>query len=249
MNNETKTIKLNNNYELDPRMKLLIVILVTSSLITASNIFVLSWIFIIIAVLFMCIKSWKGAGKTLFTLLICIILEIIITFLPKNKVMAVIAMIFFFFQRIIAAYSICLWMATNLRINDFVTALQKMHIPKGGTISFAVIFRYIPTVQNEFRSIKNTMKLRGIGFTPKNIFFHPLKTFEYAVVPLLLRSMTIADELAASAMTRGLDLDTKRSSYRTVKLCSKDYFYTLLVIIALAAGPVTNYLVQNYFTK
>jgi len=122
-------------------------------------------------------------------------------------------------------------MGSHLRVSDFVTAMQSMHIPKGGTIALAVAFRYIPTVQDEFRSIKNTMKLRGIGLNVKNVVFHPIKTCEYAIVPLVIRSMTISDELAASAMTRGLDLESERTSYREVRLRLTDYLIAAGVIL------------------
>ena len=82
------------------------------------------------------------------------------------------------------------------------------------------------------------MKLRGIGFSLKNIIFHPLKTTEYAFIPLILRSMTVADELAASSMTRGLDLNTKRTSYREVKLSYKDYIYTILILLSVSLGHI-----------
>ena len=236
--------KENQKYELDPRMKLLVVLVFTTFLLTAKNIFILSWMYLLIVLLFLIKKSFKEAIKCASLFSVCIGLEVLLYFLPKNKVMAVVGMIFYLFERLFAAYGICFWMANKLRINDFVTALQKMHMPKGGTIAFAVIFRYIPTVKNEFNSIKNTMKMRGIGFSAKNIFLHPIKTTEYAMIPLILRSMTIADELAASAMTRGLDLQTKRTSYREVKLTSKDYIYTLALLLAVSLGHIVTYFVE-----
>ena len=103
--------------------------------------------------------------------------------------------------------------------------------------------RYIPTVQDEFRSIKNTMKLRGIGLNVKNVVLHPIKTCEYAIVPLVIRSMTISDELAASAMTRGLDLESERTSYREVRLRLTDYLIAAGVILAIVSGIVISKMV------
>ena len=80
------------------------------------------------------------------------------------------------------------------------------------------------------------MMLRGIGLTVRNVLLHPVKTCEYAIVPLIIRSMTISDELAASAMTRGLDLESKRTSYREVRLRVTDFLYAGAVISAVIAG-------------
>lgn len=233
------------SFDLDPRMKLLVVLIFTTSLLTAKNLFILGCIYITILILFLIRKAWKTAGKYTWVFSFFIALELVIPLLPHNKVMAILGMIFFLFERMIAAYAIVYWMADGLKISDFVTALRKMHIPKGGTISFAVIFRFIPTVKEEFRSIKNTMTLRGIGFSAKNVFLHPFRTTEYVIVPLLLRSLTIADELAASAMTRGLDLDTERTSYNNVRLCWKDFFYTFLILISAFLGQIITYILNS----
>ena len=72
-------------------------------------------------------------------------------------------------------------MGSKLRVSDFVTAMQNMHVPKGGTIALAVAFRYIPTVQDEFRSIKKYYDATRIGLTVRNVLLHPVKTCEYAM--------------------------------------------------------------------
>lgn len=74
----------------------------------------------------------------------------------------------------------------------------------------------------------------------KFIILHPMKTGEYAVVPLIIRSMKIADELATSAMTRGLDLETKRTSYREICLRLKDFVAAGIVVIAVIGGIEVN---------
>ena len=147
-------------------------------------------------------------------------------------------MIILFLERISIFFVMWSWMSTSLRISDLVAALQKMHVPKGAIITLAVVFRYLPTIGDEFRYIHNTMKLRGIGLTPGNILRHPLGTMEYVLVPLIIRSMTVADELSASAMTRGLDLKTKRSSYREVRLEPFDLLFTGGMVAAAILGVI-----------
>ena len=79
----------------------------------------------------------------------------------------------------------------------------------------------------------------------KNILLHPLRTCEYAVIPLVIRSMTIADELAASAMTRGLDLETKRTSYRDVRLRPRDFLAAGVIVIAVFGGLAVNIILEK----
>lgn len=230
---------------LDPRMKLLMLILFTTATYISRSTWVLLWDYIIIVALYIIRRLWRGAWRTGILFGSFLILEFLIGFIPHEGTKAALGLIIFFLERTSIFFVMGNWMATKLRISDFSTALQNMHFPKGAIITLAVVFRYLPTVSDEFRSIKNTMKLRGIGLTFKNIILHPIKTGEYAIVPLIIRSMKIADELAASAMTRGLDLETKRTSYREIRLRLKDFVAAGIVVIAVIGGIAVNSILQK----
>lgn len=230
---------------LDPRMKLLMLILFTTATYISRSTWVLLWDYIIIVALYMIRRLWRGAWRTGILFGSFLILEFLIGFIPHEGTKAALGLIIFFLERTSIFFVMGNWMATKLRISDFSTALQNMHFPKGAIITLAVVFRYLPTVSDEFRSIKNTMKLRGVGLTFKYIILHPIKTGEYAIVPLIIRSMKIADELAASAMTRGLDLETKRTSYREIRLRLKDFVAAGIVVIAVIGGIAVNSILQK----
>lgn len=231
--------------ELDPRMKLILLVAFTTATYITQNIYVLIWDYVLIIFLYCARHLWKAARKTAILFGTLLVIEWLLSFIPHQGTKAALGLIVFFLERTSIFFVMGNWMATRLRISDFVTSLQNMHVPKGGIITLAVVFRYLPTVKDEFRSIKNTMELRGIGLHFLNIVQHPVKTCEYAVVPLVIRSMTIADELAASAMTRGLDLETQRTSYREVKLRLKDILGTAAVAAAIVGGIMVNTYLQR----
>lgn len=78
-----------------------------------------------------------------------------------------VSFLLFIVARSLSMVIMCLWMSAGLCVDDLITSLQNMHIPKGFTITVAVVFRYIPTIGREFRNINNTMKMRGIAFNAK----------------------------------------------------------------------------------
>jgi len=121
-------------------------------------------------------------------------------------------------ERLVPTFMIAGWAINTTETSELISALQNMRVPKGVIISLAVAFRFMPTVRHEFWYIKNTMKLRGVSLNWKNLLRHPLKTMEYSLVPLLMRSMKIAEDLAASALTRGLDRENRRTSHCEVRL-------------------------------
>lgn len=222
--------------DLDPRMKIVLVVVFTTSSYLSQNTWTLLWNYLLIIALYLVRGLWKSAGRTAFLFAGFVILDLAAEYFPWQGFAAGMDLIIFFLQRISIFFVMWNWMSTKLRISDLTTALQNMHIPKGAIITLAVVFRYLPTVGDEFRYISNTMKLRGIGLTPGNIIRHPVHTVEYVLVPLIIRSMTVADELAASAMTRGLDLKSKRTSYREVRLRPGDVLITVCIVALAAAG-------------
>ena len=97
---------------------------------------------------------------------------------------------------------------------ELIAALQKLHIPKAVIIPLAVGLRFMPCISKEFSSIRDAMRLRGISLTSSNTLAHPAMTIECVFVPLLIRSMKISDELAASATVRGIDNPGPRTCLR-----------------------------------
>lgn len=90
-----------------------------------------------------------------------------------------------------------------------------------GLLSFlalAVIFRFFPTIGEEYQAIRDAMKMRGIRFGGKN----PFLMVEYRLVPLMVSVVKIGDELSAAALTRGLGAPTKRTNVCQVGFHAQD---------------------------
>lgn len=225
-------------HSLDPRMKLLLVIIISTATLFAPSQEIVAWNYIVIIFLWLVSGEVKRAGK--FTLLFTavLIVEYVSVLIPNDTIRMMVSFLLFIVARSMSMLIMCLWMATGLRVDDLITSLQNMHVPRGFTITIAVVFRYIPTIGGEFRNINNTMKMRGINLNVKNLFLHAGRTIEYALIPLIMRSIKVADDLSASAMTRGLDLENRRTSYREVRLHMTDFMLAGLFILLIAAGRI-----------
>ncbi|WP_035098550.1 energy-coupling factor transporter transmembrane component T family protein [Olegusella massiliensis] len=117
------------------------------------------------------------------------------------------------------------------RISQFLAAFQAMRVPARAVIPVAVLFRFIPTVADEWTGIRKAMAFRGIELTFGNVIRHPGQAIEYMLVPLLMSSVAVMEDLAAAAEARGLDADHIRTSYEDVKMGVADY----VVVVAFAA--------------
>lgn len=123
-------------------------------------------------------------------------------------------------------------------VSEFVASFERMKISSKITIPFSVMFRFFPTLTEEYNSIKDSMAFRGIGISFGRFIKNPIKTFEYIIVPLLMSSMTIAEELSAAALSRGLDHKSKRTSITKVGLQILDYFIIVFCIAFMIVAVI-----------
>lgn len=121
-----------------------------------------------------------------------------------------------------------------------ISSLQKLGIPQNILITLAVTLRFFPIIKKENKIIQSSAKLRGLSFKQISNWLHPLNSFEYSFVPLMMRTLKITDELAASAMTKGIDSPRKRTSIYENQLKGSD---------CLLAGCVIAFSVLILFIK
>lgn len=79
-----------------------------------------------------------------------------------------------------------------------------------------------PTLKEEYLSIKDAMRMRGIRFGS-----NPVAMLEYRFVPLIISMVKIGNELSAAAMTRGLGSDIKRTNMCKIGFGIADIFFLL----------------------
>lgn len=116
---------------------------------------------------------------------------------------------------------------SSTTVSEFIAAMEKMHVSNKISIPMSVMFRFFPTVMEEFFSINSAMKMRDICIGGKNM----AKMVEYRLVPLMVCSVNIGNELAAAALTRGLNPDGKRTNICKIGFHAQDgiLFFVMLV--------------------
>ncbi|MGC8164957.1 energy-coupling factor transporter transmembrane component T, partial [Salmonella enterica] len=85
-------------------------------------------------------------------------------------------------------------------VSEFIAAMDRMHITKKLSVPISVMFRFFPTIKEEYRNVQDAMKLRGVGSVRD-----PMKMLEYRMVPFLMSVVSIGNDLSASALTRALN--------------------------------------------
>ena len=131
------------------------------------------------------------------------------------------------FSRVMPSVAMGVYVVSTTTVSEFTAAMQKMHITDKIIIPFSVMFRFFPTVGEEFGAINAAMRMRGISLGGGSVG----KMLEYRLVPLLTCSAKIGEELSAAALTRGLSSDIRRTN-----ICRIGFNVQDIVLITLCAA-------------
>ncbi|WP_044958761.1 energy-coupling factor transporter transmembrane component T [Butyrivibrio sp. WCD2001] len=221
--------------KLDPRTKLYM-ILIVSAIVMMSATTPLLWALRIIMTMIpimLLIAEKRYASALRFFVLYAVALILTFYFLSadstgifKALLTGYCGIVAQFLPALITAW----YVVRTTKIDEFMSAMQKMHVPDGITISLAVVMRFFPTIKEEYASIRDAMKMRGISLAGGNA----VKMLEYRMIPLLFSCVNIGDELSAAAITRGLGGDVKRTSVVELKMNIADY----LLIFCFSAAAI-----------
>lgn len=111
---------------------------------------------------------------------------------------------------------------------EVVAVFKKIHAPQSIALPTTFMLRFFPTVRSEFADVFAALRLRGLLS-----WRHPLRTAEYVVTPVIFRCSRIAEELAASAESRGISNPAPHTCRREIAFRKRD---GLACVLALAVS-------------
>ena len=115
-----------------------------------------------------------------------------------------------------------------------ISAMQTMKFPNAVAIPFIVILRYMPTLREDYGYLKDSLKIRGIRTSGIEFFIHPIRSLEFMIVPILFRSIRVAEELSTSVLLRGIENYKNRTNIYPLKFTKIDAGYALFTVIAVS---------------
>lgn len=124
-------------------------------------------------------------------------------------------------------------------VGELTAALRRMHLPESIIIPCAVVVRFFPTVGEDYRHIRAAMALRGIAAGRGALLRHPVQSLEYILMPLLMNSNNVAQDLSAAALTKGIGLPGRHTCMTELRLTVWDFLYPALCTLPLLWKVVT----------
>ena len=215
----------------DPRTKLLMLITITTLMFSTSNEGVMNVVKPVLSLipfaLILSERRMKTAGKYLLLYIVCFILEraalTVLSGIPSFLVLAAASVMTRFAPGIMTGA----YLIESTSVSEFIGSLERMHVTDKIVIPLSVIFRFFPTISEEYRAIRDAMRMRGIHIGAGN----PLQMIEYCLVPLMVSVVKIGDELSAAALTRGLGAPGKRTNICEIGFRVQDIAVMLLCML------------------
>ncbi|MGX7079854.1 energy-coupling factor transporter transmembrane component T [Gemella parahaemolysans] len=133
----------------------------------------------------------------------------------------------YIFLRMTPVMMIAYILVKDIKSNELLSAFEQIYLPKKIMLSITVALRFFPTYKLEIRMIRESLKMRNINLK----ITEPLKFLEYWLVPVLMRMNLIAEEMTATAMTKGVESPMRRTSFYNVRMRIIDYIFLIIVFI------------------
>lgn len=229
-----------SSFVFDPRTKMLLVVTIATVLVGGRNGGIMYAIKPILTavplLLFLCSGKWKAAA--VYTLLYGCAYGGVIFLLPVtsgviNFLIVALGGLLTGFMPGIAMGS---YLVNTTTVSQFMAAMERIHLSRKLSIPLSVVFRFFPTVWEEYGFISNAMRMRGIRFGGRK----PAKMLEYRIVPLMISCVNIGEELSAAALTRGLGAPVRRTNICEIGFEARDYAALLLCVFSLICMLLTN---------
>ena len=126
-------------------------------------------------------------------------------------------------------------LVSTTRVNEFMAAMNRIHMPKAMVIPMTVMLRYFPMVHEDWGYIRDAMRMRDVAPTVKSLLTHPARTVECIYVPMMMSALKVADELAA-AVTRGLENPKPRTCLQEIHFSIADAVCFLLFTLFMSVS-------------
>ena len=217
---------------LDPRTKVLVMLVLATLIFFVHENLILNSILVFIPIcLLLSDHSYRPAFIYEFLFVIAIIVKVFggkmeFPYIVSMILGLIVELIFRFFPVFMFGY----YIIKSTKPNEFISAMNLWNVPQAFIIPIAVVFRFVPTMGEENKSIGNAMKMREIQFGTKKFWKNPTMILEGRVIPLMMSVAKIGEELSAAALSRGLGGLKKRTCLVELRFGIYDIGMAILII-------------------
>lgn len=224
---------------LDPRTKIVLCLVVSFIMLESTTSLVVNALQIALAALPLTFLLMLGKHKMAVYYLCAYVFaslvpQLLVPLLPDIINLLFTGMIALMTQ-ILPGMMMAYFLIVSTSVSEFVTAMDRMHVPKSISVPMSVLFRFFPTIVEEYGHVRDAMRMREVGNLRQ-----PMAMLEYRMVPFMTSIVSIGNDLAASALTRGLSAPVRRTN-----VCPIGFTWRDGLALVLTGGCIAIFLIYR----
>lgn len=227
-----------NTLHLDPRTKLLLILLCILCSMFAPNLFFQFVLVVLIGLLAVFSGKWQYALRGVAAyVLICLFTTWCMSVMNgtwRTMFVAFLGLL----HKVYACGMLAGIVISTTKVGEFLSAMARLNCPKKLAIPIAVMLRYLPTIREDWHYIKDAMRLRDVSPNLWGFLKSPAMTINCIYVPLLTAASKAADELSVASVTRGIENPKPRTCLVKIQMRAMDWLVILLFAVFFAGELV-----------
>ncbi|MCR5702746.1 MAG: energy-coupling factor transporter transmembrane protein EcfT [Lachnospiraceae bacterium] len=224
--------------KLDPRTKVILIFLtVFFSIFVPTGLFTCAWIVLVTVLGIMLGRVKKTIRAAVFFAALWLFAIFILPMLHGTVHTSLLVWLGLVFK----CYPCCMLAGVIIgttQISEFMAAMAKWNVSRSVVMPLAIMFRYFPTLKEDWGHIRDAMSLRGISLSPLCFLKSPGVVIDALYLPVLVTASRTADELAASAITRGIENPNRRTSRLDIRIKCVDVLAILIFFSTFFAALI-----------
>lgn len=239
------------NYNLDPRTKLVMVLVISTLAIIYNDLLKLAVLLILAIIIAIALKSdlisILKRIKKLILLMLAITFIQSITSKTGNTVFSMGGFILITDHGLIRALEFILRISiiiissviiTTSNSRELVQALVQMKVPYEIAFMVSIAIRFLPILRDEMVDTIIALQLRGVDLR-KIKFKEKIKIYKYLLLPITTNSILKAKELAIAMEMRGFRAYPQRTSFLVLEMRMMDYIIISISLIGFLGLIIT----------
>ena len=157
------------NFNLDPRTKIIILAILSFMVFNDVSLYISG---ILVLIPFICLFFSNHKKSAVIYILVYVLAKYIQIFIlpTATGLMAIILITFSYTtSRMLPILMMGYYTIKTTKVSEFISSMERSNIPRDIIIPVSVVFRYIPSVLEEIKSITDAMKMRGFGLNIKSL--------------------------------------------------------------------------------
>ena len=216
---------------LDPRTKLYLLVL--SNLTLFFHISLTAEIILVIFLLLLYFLSGKVKSGVRMTVLYGVMVSIDLFVIPvaSGLLLNIVSLVSVGIRMMLPCVISGAYAFSTTTVGEMVCGLRKLKIPEFIIIPSVTVIRFFPMIAEDYRQIRNAMAFRGIAYGNGALLRHPIQSMEYILMPLLMNSNNVTQDLSVAAMTKGISLKGTHTSMTELKMTFADFLCMIICTV------------------